>query len=157
MKYKFTVVFLLVCLSLSAQNKKWTLQECVAHALEHNITIQQSENTLLINEQDITAAKGQFLPSLNANVRQNLSLGNVELFAGTFVDRTFHSTGAGFNVSQTVFNGFRNTNLYKQSKLNLETNKLELDRIKDDISLNVANAYLNVLFNKENFAKKQIF
>src|SRR5690606_33737323 len=47
------------------------------------------------------------------------------------------------------FNGFRNVYLSKQSILNLETNKLELDRIKDDISLNVANSYLNVLFNKE--------
>ena len=165
MKVSFTILFLLVCLSLSSQNKKWTLQECVNYALENNITIQKSKNTLLINEQDIKAAKGNFLPSLNSNISQNLSLGNVELFAGTFVDRTFHSTNAGINVSQTVFNGFRNTNIYKQSLLNLETNQLELDRIKDDISLNVANAYLNVLFNKENletanaqyeFTKKQL-
>lgn len=165
MKFNFTILFLLVCLSLSAQNKIWTLQECVYHALENNITIQKSNNILLLNEQDIKASKGNFLPSLSASVGQSLSIGNVELFAGTFVDRTFHSTNAGFNVSQTVFNGFRNTNLYKQSLLNLETSQLELDRLKDDISLNVANEYLNVLFNKENletakaqyeFTKKQL-
>ncbi len=165
MKNSFTVLFLLVCMSLTAQNKKWTLEECVYHALENNITIQKSKNTLLLNEQDIKAAKGNFLPSLNSNISQNLSLGNVELFAGSFVDRTFHSTNASINVSQTVFNGFRNTNLHKQSLLNLETSKLELDRLKDNISLNVANAYLNVLFNKENletaraqyeFTKKQL-
>ena len=166
MKYNFTVVLvLLISLSSFAQNKKWSLQECVNHALENNITIQQSENNLLLDEQEIKATKGNFLPSLSAGVGQTLSLGNVELFAGTFVDRTFHSTGAGLIVSQTVFNGFRNTNLYKQSLLNLETDELELNRIKDDISLNVANAYLNVLFNKENletareqyeFSKKQL-
>ncbi|MCF6295218.1 MAG: TolC family protein [Flavobacteriaceae bacterium] len=150
MKYSFLTLVFLVSLSLSAQNKVWTLQECVDYALENNITVKQAENSLLINDQDIIAAKGNFLPSLGANLRQSLSLGNVELFAGTFVDRTFHSTNASFNVSQTVFNGFRNTNLHKQSLLNLETSQLELNRIKDDISLNVANAYLNVLFNKEN-------
>ena len=150
MKYSFTILFVCVCVSSFAQNKKWTLRECVDYALEHNITVQQSENTLLLNEQDIIASRGNFLPSLNASASQSLSLGNVELFPGTFADRTFHSTNAGFNVSQTVFNGFQNTNLYKQSKLSLETNKLELERIKDDISLNVVNAYLNILFNKEN-------
>ncbi|NOY46756.1 MAG: TolC family protein [Chlorobi bacterium] len=150
MKYSFVGLFLLGCLSLSAQNKVWTLQECVDYALENNISVKQAENTLLINDQDIIATKGNFLPSLSANIGQSLSLGNVEIFPGAFVDRTFHSTNAGFNVSQTIFNGFRNTNLYKQSLLNLETSKFELNRIKDDISLNVANAYLNVLFNKEN-------
>jgi outer membrane protein len=120
---------------------------------------------LLLDDQEIKASKGNFLPSLNAGVGQSLSLGNVELFAGTFADRTFHSTNAGFNVSQTVFNGYRNTHLYKQSLLNLETDQFELKRIKDDLSLNVANTYLNVLFNKENletareqyeFSKKQL-
>ena len=72
---------------------------------------------------------------------------------------------ASIRANQTVFNGFRLTNLYKQSQLNLETNALELERIKDDISLNVVNSYLNILFNKENletakvqyeFSKKQL-
>ena len=95
----FTVTF-----STSAQ-KKWTLQECVSHALEHNISVQQSENSLLTNDQDIIAAKGNFLPALGANGSQRLNLGNVEVFDGNFVDRTFHSSSLGVNVSQTIFNG----------------------------------------------------
>jgi len=140
----FTVTF-----SLSAQ-KKWTLQECVSHALEHNISVQQSENSLLTNDQDIIAAKGNFLPALGANGSQRLNLGNVEVFDGNFVDRTFHSSSLGVNVSQTIFNGFRNTNIYKQSLINKEANEEEFNRIKDNVALNVVNAYLNVLLNKEN-------
>lgn len=140
----FTATF-----SLSAQ-KKWTLQECVSHALEHNISVQQSENSLLTNDQDIIAAKGNFLPALGANGSQRLNLGNVEVFDGNFVDRTFHSTSLGVNVSQTIFNGFRNTNIYKQSLINKEANEEEFNRIKDNVALNVVNAYLNVLLNKEN-------
>lgn len=156
---------LLVGLSASAQQKKWSLQECVDYALENNITILQGENTILTNEQNVDAANGQFLPSVSGFAGHTVSLGNRELFPGQFVDRTDNSTNASISLSQTVFNGFRLTNLYKQSQLNLETSKLELNRIKDDISLNVVNAYLNVLFNIENleiakaqydFSKKQL-
>lgn len=156
---------LLVGLSASAQQKKWSLQECVDYALENNITILQGKNAILTNEQNVDAANGQFLPSVSGFVGHTLSLGNRELFPGQFVDRTDNSTNASISLSQTVFNGFRLTNLYKQSQLNLETSKLELNRIKDDISLNVVNAYLNVLFNIENleiaqaqydFSKKQL-
>ncbi len=149
MKQIALVVLLFVGFTASAQ-KKWTLQECVDHALQNNITILQGQNTILSNEQDIKASKGQFLPSVGANLGHTISLGNRELFPGQFVDRTDNSTNASINVSQTVFNGFRLTNLYKQSQLNLETSQLELNRIRDDISLNVVNAYLNVLFNIEN-------
>ena len=144
--------------ALAQQNKIWTLQECVDYALENNITVQQARNTLLINEQDIKGAKGIFLPSLGANVGHGLTLGNAEIFEGQFVDRTSNNTNIGINVNQTIFNGFRNSYLFKQSQLNFETNQLELERIKDDISLNVANAYLNVLFNRERLetAKAQL-
>lgn len=151
MKNHFTIlVFLFACITIYAQNKKWTLEECVNHALENNITVKKGENSLLSMEQDIIASKGNFLPYVGANVSQSLSMGQSELFPGNFVDRTFHSTNASINVSQTVFNGFRNLNLYKQAQLNLESNKLELAKIKDDISLLVVNGYLNILFNKEN-------
>ena len=114
-------------------------------------------NAFLFN-QDIIAAKGQFLPGAGLSFSQNLNLGNVELFEGSFIDRTFHSSNVGINLSQTVFNGFRNINTYKQSLVNREASVLELSRIKDDVSLNVVNAYLNVLFNKENLqtAKTQV-
>ena len=158
-------VTLLIGFSALAQQKKWTLQEAVNHALENNISVQQGKNTLLLNEQDVIAAKGSFLPTVSGSAGHNLSLGNTELFPGQFVDRTSNSTNFGISANQTVFNGFRNTNVYKQSQLNLEANQLELSRIQDDISLNVVNGYLNILFNKENletanaqyeFSKKQL-
>ena len=141
-----------------AQDKIWTLEECIDHALENNITILQAENSLLSSKQDIISAKGNFLPSINSNLSGGASLGNIEVFPGEFRDREFYSTSVGIGFSQSVFNGFRNINLLNQSKLNLERNQFELEKFKDDISLNVANTYLNVLFNKENLelAKLQV-
>ncbi len=150
MKNNLLVCLLLIIASSFAQQKKWTLQESVAHALEHNISVKQTENTLLINEQDIVAAKGQFLPSVSGSVSQGLSLGTSLVAQGIFANRTSHSTSLGLSVSQNVFSGFRTLNSYKQSKLNSERSQLELERLKDDISLNVVDAYLNILFNKEN-------
>lgn len=138
-----------------SQSKKWTLQECVNHALENNISIKQAQNVLLSNEEDIKATKGNFLPSVGAQLSHNLSIGNEQVFAGQFIDRTSNSTSVGIGVNQTIFNGFRNTNLYKQAMLTLESNEAELNRIKDNIALNVANAYLNVLFSKENMQVAQ--
>ncbi|MBT8260701.1 MAG: TolC family protein [Flavobacteriaceae bacterium] len=155
----------LVSISFAQEKKVWTLLECVNHALENNISVKQGENNILSNEQDVIASKSQFLPSVSGNLGHSLSIGTRELFPGQFVDRTDNSTSVTIGASHTIFNGFRLTNLYKQSQLNLETNQLELSRIKDDISLNVANAYLNVLFNIENleiaqaqfdFTKKQL-
>ena len=141
-----------------AQDKIWTLEQCVDHALENNITILQAENSLLSSKQDIISAKGNFLPSINSNLSGGASLGNIEVFPGEFRDREFYSTSVGIGFSQSVFNGFRNINLLNQSKLSLERNQFELEKFKDDISLNVANTYLNVLFNKENLelAKLQV-
>ncbi|WP_345275063.1 TolC family protein [Litoribaculum gwangyangense] len=152
MKQNLLLTLLLFSILSFSQQKKWSLQECVNYALDNNITVSQSENNILLNEQDVIGARGQFLPSLNANLGHSLGIGTQRIDIGNtqvVVDRTTNVTNLGLGVNQTIFNGFRLTNLYKQSQLNLETSKLELERIKDDISLNVVNAYLNVLFNKE--------
>ena len=151
--------FCMLIVSISfAQDKIWTLEQCVDHALDNNITILQAENSLLSSKQDIISAKGNFLPSISSNLSGGASLGNIEVFPGEFRDREFYSTSVGIGFSQSVFNGFRNINLLNQSKLNLERNQFELEKFKDDISLNVVNTYLNVLFNKENLelAKLQV-
>ena len=150
----FKLCLLLASVSF-AQDNIWTLEECVKHALENNITILQAKNSLLSSEQDIVSAKGNFLPAISSNISGGASLGNIEVFPGEFRDREFYSTSLGVGFSQSVFNGFRNINLLNQSKLNLERNQYELERLKDDISLNVANTYLNVLFNKENLELAQ--
>ncbi len=150
--YSALIGFLFVCLSVSGQNKKWTLRECINYALENNITVKQAENTLLINDQDIIASKGQFLPSVSGSMGQRMSIGfGIDQTTNEVVNNnTIHSFNYNLGINQNIFNGFRTLNLYKQSFLNQKINNLELARIKDDISLNVVNAYLNILFNKEN-------
>ena len=158
MKQICTVLLLIGTLSSFAQ-KKWSLKECVDHALEHNISVKQNQNNLLVNAQDIIAAKGQFLPSFSGSLGERMSIGSGfdPVSNQRINNQTTHSFNYNLSVNQNVFNGFRTLNLYKQSLLSQEINNLELARIKDNISLNVVNAYLNVLFNIENLeiAKNQ--
>ncbi|GAA3556576.1 TolC family protein [Snuella lapsa] len=156
LKKEILIVFCLISITVFSQERKWSLQDCVTHALNNNITVKRTENQLLIDEQDVVAAKGRFLPSLSASASHGISLGQTELFTGSFVNRTSHSTSFGVGSSATVFNGLRIKNSYELSKLNLETTNIELSKIKDDISLNVVDAYLRVLFNKENLEIAQV-
>ena len=145
MKSKILLIAILVIgQSIFANTKVWTLEECVNYALENNISILQARNNILSNEQDVISAKGNFMPGISSNISGSMSIGKVELYQGEFADREFYSSSLGIGFSQTIFNGFRNINVLNQSKLTLEKNKYELGRLRDDISLNVANVYLNV-------------
>lgn len=149
---KSLLIIVLSFVSISfAQEKQWTLQECVNYALENNISIQQSELDAELANENIRTAKGNFLPGVSASASQNFNF-------GSYIDQnggriSADSRGNNFSVSSgvTIFNGFQNTNTFKQSKLGLESSKLQLAILKDNISLNVVNSYLNVLFNKESF------
>jgi outer membrane protein len=138
-------------ITLNAQDKKWTLQECVNYAIDNNITIKQNQLNVDISQENLISAKGNFLPNLNASTSGNLNFGSG--FDPVSQDRVSTSTfGGSFGINSgiTVFNGYRNLNTYKQAQLGVESSKLDLEKIQDDISLYVVNTYLNVLFAKEN-------
>ena len=150
-------VLLLVLALLSsityAQNKQWTLQECIRHALENNISIKQSELDLESVEADKLQAVGNFIPSLNLNasVSENtgLSFNPVTNNAQT---TTFLSATGRVTVGYTLFDGLRNVRQLQRAKIQQLASEYQLDKMKDDISLLVANSYLEVLLNKANLA-----
>ena len=71
-----TILVLAFFFSTNAQDKKWTLQECVDYAVENNISIKQQELSKELIEEDIITAKGNFYPSLNASASQNFNFGS---------------------------------------------------------------------------------
>jgi outer membrane protein len=147
-KIIFTLTLAFSILSF-AQEKKWTLEECVNYALENNISVKQSELDSELAIENIRTAKGNFLPGVSASASQNFNFGSYIDQNGGRVARDSRGNNFGVNTGVTIFNGFQNTNTYKQSKLGLESSKLQLSILKDNISLNVVNSYLNVLFNNE--------
>jgi len=149
LKLKLILFVALLSTVATFSQKQWTLQECVDEALRKNITIQQNKLSLELAKKDVDIAKGNFLPNLNANTGGNFNFGTS--FDPRTNDRINTSLfGGSMNVSSgvTVFNGYRNTNTYKQAQLGVETSLLDLKFIENDVSLRVVNTYLNVLFAK---------
>ena len=151
MKTKITIVIAILAVTFSfAQDKKWTLKQCVDHALENNLSVQRAKFTTDLRKEDINTAKGDFLPGVSASATHGYNWGSgVNQVTGTRVANT-RSNNFSLGTSLTVFNGFRIKNAFEQSKNSYEASLLDLEKMKNDISLNIVNSYLNVLFNKEN-------
>ncbi|HEU0137998.1 MAG TPA: TolC family protein, partial [Flavobacterium sp.] len=134
-----------------AQTKVWTLEETVAYALKNNITIQQSDLDIRSAAIDRKAAWAGFLPTANAQAGHSWNIGlNQNITTGLLENQTNQFTSAGLNVGVDIFNGLQNQNRLRRANLAIIGAQYQLSKIKDDVALNVANAYLQILFNKEN-------
>ena len=147
---KIVLFLLLIGFQLSAQTKKWTLEECVDYAIKNNISVKQSELDLKTSDIEKLEAVGGFLPTLNANANYSINTGaSINPVTNQFQNETFKSFSAGANSNITLFNGLANWKTLQRTKLNKIANSYRLDKMKDDIALSVANSYLQILFNKE--------
>ncbi|HNP33043.1 MAG TPA: TolC family protein [Flavobacterium sp.] len=160
MKYsiqKITLLFILVSgFSAKAQVKSWTLQECVDYALKNNISIKQSELDLKAANIDKKLAIGSFLPTLSADASHSWNIGlNQNITTGLLENQTTQFTSAGLNSSIIIYNGLQNQNRLRRAKLEQLASQYKLNKMQDDILLYVANAYLDILFNKENLKVQQ--
>lgn len=150
MSKKIMLLLLFVGLQLTAQNKKWTLEECVDYAIKNNISIKQSELDLKTSSVEKMEALGGFMPTLNANANYSINTGaSINPVTNQFQNETFKSFSAGASSNVTLFNGLANWKTLQRAKLNKIANNYRLDKMKDDIALSVANSYLQILFNKE--------
>lgn len=149
LKRIFLFVFF-VALQVSAQGKKWTLQECINYAVQNNISIKSSEldlKTAAINKKD---AFGNFLPNINGSVSHSWNIGlNQNITTGLLENQTTQFTSVGVNANVDLFKGLQNQNQYRKASLSIIASQYQMLKMQEDIALNVANAYLQILFNKE--------
>lgn len=138
-----------------AQKKIWGLEEAVNYALTNNLSVKQAALSTDLKNEDIIIAKGNRLPSLNASASESFSFGSSIDNGNIRISGNRNSTSFGVSSSVTLFNGFRNLNTIKQAELGYEASLLDLEKMKNDISLYVVNSYLNILFNKESLKVAQ--
>lgn len=155
MKNKFCTLFLFVIAlavgQVNAQAKKWTLEECVDYAVKNNISIKLTgldAQTAKVSKSD---ALGAFLPTANIQGSHSWNIGlNQNITTGLLENQTTQFTSAGLNVGVDIYNGLQNQNRLRRSNLAIVAAQYKLVKMQEDIALNVANAYLQILFNKEN-------
>lgn len=145
-------VVLLATVTLSfGQTKKWSLKECVDYAVKNNITVQQAQVDKDLNQITKKDAIGKFLPNLNANASHSWNIGlNQNITTGLLENQTTQFTSVGANASVDIFGGLQNVNQLRKANLSLIAAQYQLTKIQEDVALNVANAYLQILFSKEN-------
>lgn len=150
-KTLFLLLNLILAGSMSGQQKKWTLRESVDYALQHNISIRQSELDADEAAIDRSDAIGAFLPTANFSASHSWSVGlNQNITTGLLENMTTQYTSAGLNSNIDIYKGLQNLNRLRRAKLAGLAGQYKLTKMKDDISLNVANAFLQIIFNKEN-------
>ncbi|MEN8228662.1 MAG: TolC family protein [Bacteroidota bacterium] len=129
----------------------WSLENCIQHAMENNIQIKQSVLNTEYNENLLKQSKLGQIPNLNANSNYSYSWGRA-LDQTTYQftdDQQINSLSMGLSSSVNLFSGLRVRNTILQDKLNLMASYEDVEKIKNDISLNIAAAYLSIMFNQE--------
>jgi outer membrane protein len=148
---KSAIFFLFLCLfsTIDAQSKQWTLEECIRYAIDNNISIKQIELQKESAEVSLNTSQMSRLPDLNAGMGQTWSFGRTPTSTGLYENTTQSNSNFSINSSIPLFTGFRIPNEIEKNKLELKAATETLEKAKEDLSLNIASLFLQVLFNKE--------
>ena len=147
---KSILIFLLFFSFSSFAQEKLSLKDCIDRAIEKNISIKNSSLDLLNSTENKKTAIGNFVPSFNINGNHSWNTGLTQnITTGILENQTTENSSMNISVAVDVFNGLANIRRLHRANLDLLAKKYQLEDMKEDISLLVANSYLQILFNKE--------
>jgi outer membrane protein len=150
------LLFLLFLPVTGYSQKLWTLEECIVYASQNNLQLKQAENNVRTSRENLVMNRGALLPTVNGASSLNYNLGRtIDPFTNQYANNHITSNNYSLNGSLNVFNGFQVQNSIRQSEASYQANKLEVERLKNELSLNVASAYLQILLNEEIFNNSQ--
>ena len=136
-------------LPAAAQPRQWTLRECCDYAVTHNISIRQQELRRRQQEVQLSTARNSRLPDLSGTVGQNFSFGRGLTANNTYTNTNTSSTSFSLGTTIPLFTGFQIPNQIRLSQLNLEAATQDLEKAKNDIRMQVAQAYVQILYSQE--------
>lgn len=141
-----------------AQEKKWTLSECIDYAVTHNIEVKQSDNQIQNLKVEKNTLRNSFLPDLNAGASQNFTFGRSLNQSNTYENSNIQNSSFSVSTEIPIFMGFKRTASLSQNKFDLLAAEANKELIKNNLLTNVAGAYFQILLNKEiyNIALEQI-
>lgn len=149
---KLTGIAAILIANCTAQTTtSYSLQQCVDVALKNNINVKQRDLGLQSAKADRFQSKMALLPNLNGQITHNFNTGFAinPITNATQRDVTFRSNNFGLNSSVTLFNGFQSINNIRVQQANTQAAELDVAAAKNNLALQVANAYMQVLLNTE--------
>ncbi|MCX8533361.1 TolC family protein [Chryseobacterium luquanense] len=147
MKRVLIVVLGLAFAGINAQ-QKWSLRECVDYAVKHNLQVIQNEYSKQIQDSNLKIAQRNYLPSVNANVGNNVSFGQASLGTGSIRNDVFRNN-ANLSADILVYNNGKLEKTIRKTQFDVEASQYDIETIQNDISLQIAQQYLTTLLNKE--------
>ncbi len=133
-----------------SQNRVWTFQQCLDTALQRNISLNQSWLNTSLSRSTLEQSKANIFPNLSASAREGVSFGrSVNPTTNQYVERTTNSSSLGVNSGVELFNGFQITRTILQNKMNLDAVKTDVENVRNEVTLNITTAYLQLLFQYE--------
>lgn len=149
-KFVGVVLGLIAIANTSLAQEDWTLERCINYALENNIQIKQSALQSESSRLDKNQALAQMFPNLNASTGFNMNFGrNIDPGTNSFVNEQVNSNNFRVGSNVTLFNGLRLLNTFKQSQLDQLAAEYNLQGLANDVSMNIATAFMQVMFNEE--------
>lgn len=144
------VLLLIGELSFAQSTDKWTLERCIKYALDSNITIRQAELNARISNNQYVQSYMNTLPSVDANIGYNLNYGNtLNPITYDFEPGNSQSLQGGIQGNLTLFNGLQQLHGIQKAKYDLIASKYDYENARNNVALNVASAYLQILLNME--------
>ena len=141
-----------------SMEKKWTLQECIDHAMANNITLKKNQMQKLSVKEDVELSKAQLLPSLNASTSQNIiyrpfiASGQSTVANGyvqSSIDKVYYSGSYSVSANWTVWNGNRNKNTIKYNELLAEQAEVDSMSTARSIEERIVQLYVQILYTNE--------
>lgn len=149
---------LLACILTAQADNNWTLQNCIDHALQHNIQIQKSRLSEQTSQQTTAESKAALLPSLSASLSEAVAYRPFQQQGGNFVNgsvasstsnKTIANGNYGVNASWTLWNGNQNRNTIKSNQLSEQIASLQTQQTANTIQEQIAQLYVQILYTQE--------
>lgn len=147
--YLIALMAILLSPQLKAQ-QVWSLERCIEHALTNNLQLKQQQLIVEAAKADALQSKLDLLPGVTANASHAYNYGQtIDRYTNQFATSRVQSNNFYLQGGITLFNGFQKINSIKQSQLNLMASMQDAERYSNDLSINIATFYMQVLFYKE--------
>jgi outer membrane protein len=164
MRSKIKIIVLLLLSGLiihfsGFSQEPWSLEQCIMYAYENNIQIKQQKLNTEYSQNNLQQSKMETLPNLSTNGSYGITFGRgVDPITYEFYNQTAKTGNMGINSNITLFSGLQKLNAIRQNEFNLQVSLQDLEKLKNDITLNIAAGYLQILFNTEllEVAKNQL-
>ena len=131
------------------QTAPWSLEACIDYAYANNIQLKQKVEEHEARKVELHTSKHSWLPAVNANMGQSFQFGRSTSKSGVIVDQNAANTTFNINLDMPIFDGFKIPNDIAARKLDLQAAIESLNKAKEDLAINIASYYLQVLYNKE--------